>query len=112
MDFKVTINDDKVKEFIKDVMGNMPEHSISLRCREWDYENCKYVFYDDEEDISYTINLSDLIKGFKILVQSVLNGKYSFYGVDNILTLDGCDWDACIIDALVQCSIFKEVIYG
>ena len=112
MEFTVKIDDRKVKKFIKDIMGNLPEYSLSLSCVGWKYEECKYIFVDNEDEKKYTITMDELFIGFKILANCVLNGAYSFDGLGDILELDGCKWDAVVVDALIQCSIFGEIIYG
>jgi hypothetical protein len=104
---------------LKEILENLPEHSLSMPCTKWDYENCFFVFRDIEEEadnlhkLIYEVDLPKWRKGYYILKQKWQEGKYHFCGVETPADWeDLCCWDACIIDALIQCSIFGEVIYG
>lgn len=114
MKFEIDLDDKKVDKLLKEVMENYPEASFCLRCIKWKYDQCKYKFLDEKEDKEYLVTLSLLRKGFEILIGYILKGKYHFEGLDhsNLFDLDGGDWDAIAIDALVQCAIFGDVIYG
>jgi len=106
---------EKIDEIIKSAMENYPEASSGncLRCLGWNYEKMEFTFLDEETDRRHSINLKNLKKGFKILLKIVEDGKYlnSVGQVPNFLAKN-YDWDAQDYDALVQATIFGEVIYG
>jgi len=103
----------KIK-LIKSVMENYPEagYGNALRCESYDYKNTKFKFLDTEDGKRYTVTLPKLLKGLKILLKVVENGHYFNCGVAPNLLSSGYDWDAQDADALVQCAIFGDVIYG
>jgi len=109
MEVTVTIKD----ELITDVLANLPEYSVSMQCKSWDYRNCVFKFHDYEEEKDYVLDMDKARAGMKVLVQGILDGKYCFYGCKTMAeVLDPCCWDADVVDALVQCSLFGEIVYG
>lgn len=105
------------EEFIKEVMQNYPEYNEgnSLHCIKYDYENCQYRFEDEGDNKVYNLNLYELRKGLNNMRKHVQNGRLNgLIGVveDGKLNSDPSNWDALAVDALVQCAIFGEVIYG
>ena len=102
------------EKLIKDVMENYPEagRSASLNCTGWDYGKVEFSFFDIETDKEHEINLESLKKGFDKFLNIVQEGKYFNNGVSPNLLSKGYTWDAQDCDALVQCAIFGEVIYG
>jgi hypothetical protein len=101
------------RTFIKEVVQNLPEYSQSLKCVSWKYDECKFKFYDDEESEFHEVDLEKLCKGYDILKDLWKNKKLFFYGINTEEEFeDAGQWDAEIMDALIQCSIFGEVIYG
>ena len=106
-------NSKDIEKLIKEVVQNLPEYSISLQCTEWKYEDCKFSFYDSDTDKDHLINLCMLVRGYGIL-KKLWNDKKAFF--DGIKSeedwKDAGNWDADIVDALIQCSIFSEIIYG
>lgn len=111
MKFKIDIPDKDVDEFIKEVMMNMPEYGQCLSCTRWNYKECLYAFMD-EDDKEYKLNLLELRKGFKKMVQDLYDGKLP--GIKQYMpdVMDGGQWDATAVDALVQYSIFGELLYS
>lgn len=115
MKFEVEVEDAKIKTFLTELVENLPEYSISLACIGWDYDECRFTFKDEEDDDNalHTICYEDIERGFKILVDGILQGKHNIgITVVDILCFDGADWDAEGVDCLIQCSIFGEIVYG
>lgn len=103
---------EKHDELIKGLMENYPEASSGncLKCTNWDYGGVFYHFIDEETEKRHCVTLHGLRKGFKILINLALNGKYNNFASSALY--DGGNWDAIDVDALVQCAIFGKVIYG
>jgi len=100
--------------FIKEVVQNLPEYSVSMRCTGWNYDECIFNFVDDEDGgKKYTVNLPMLIKGYKKLKELWINQKAFFDGINTEMDWRdaGC-WDCWVVDALIQCSVFNDIIYG
>ena len=98
----VTIHKDTTKEIRNIAKKNNNE------CREDEWAdvllNNGYInVLDVEEDENYKISLNDIINGFKILII-----KYPTHYA-NIMDENSDFYD---MDALLQCSVFKDVIYG
>jgi len=115
------------------VFQNFPEASQTMDCIDWNYgyvdkkacsgemkpELFSFTFQDQEEEDDdgnlkeYTVKIADAEKGVGILIERILAGKLHFFGcktVEQIMELG--NWDACVVDACVQCAIFGDVIYG
>jgi len=103
-----------MEKVIREMMENYPEASSgnSLRCLSWKYKEMEFEFLDEEEDKTYTVNLVLLKKGFNKFLKIIEDGKYFNNGVVPNLLSEGYDYDSQDCDALVQCAIFGEVIYG
>ena len=101
-------------QLIKSAMENYPEagRGNSLSCVGWNYKKTEFYFFDEEADKRYFVNLEKLKKGFAILLKIVEEGKYFNNGVSPNFLSRGYDWDAQDYDALVQCAIFGDVLYG
>lgn len=136
MKFEISINPTTL---INEVMGNYPEYSLSLTCVDFDYKECKFQFWDHEvtpasknesiipakienlklrlsgivkDAVTYELTQPILEKGLSILVEKILAGELAGLGLDSSNITDACQWDADCADALVQCAIFGDVIYG
>ena len=102
-----------VEKLLEEVVQSLPEYSISLKCTDYNYKECEFSFHDDETDKDYLINLSMIVKGYGILKKLWQNKKIFFDIMKSEEDWsDPANWDADIVDLLVQCSIFNEVIYG
>ena len=104
------------RTFIKEIVQNLPEYSAyeyhpSLKCVSWKYDDCKFKFYDDEEDKEYTVTTKDIEKILPQFISKCFQGKYKFFG-DNFNIFDLGNWDCWPIDGIVQEVIFGDVIYG
>lgn len=109
---KITIEFDEQK-LINDVVQNLPEYSVSLRCVDFDYKHCRFDFEDDEDGKEYTLTYEKFRKGLKIMLKLLATGHLkgvASYVMPNFE--DTGNWDGVAVDCLVQCAIFGEVIYG
>lgn len=123
MQLTLDIPEELIRWMINEVMGNMPEASAGacLRCTHWNYEHCAFIFFDCEEEKKWTVDYPMLRKGFDELMYQRINGKANFCGwdIDPLLSPTkeawaewAGQWDADVVDGLVQCAIFGEIIYG
>ncbi len=106
---------DKKEQLIRDVMENMPEYNVSMYCQMWDYKECRFKFQDLDGDCKfYDIGLEELSKGYTIMRKKIKGGKLHLDGItlQDDSWFDAGNWDALAVDALVQCAIFGDVIYG
>lgn len=102
-------------KFIKELLENLPEASLSMSCKSWDYEKPRFVFYDHEDDgKKYVLTMNKARKGFKIMARLILEGRLQglSLGADWMAESGAEDWDADAIDSLVQCALLGGVIYG
>jgi len=126
-------------KLIEDVMQNFPEASQCLTCVSFKYEKMEFEFWDYEatpeskEDsivpaviqdlnlrrsglvenaVTYKLTRKEIENGMKIMVELVFGGKLAGLGLGQDNFNDAGSWDSWCADALVQCAIFGEVIYG
>lgn len=101
-------------KLIIEMMENYPEAGVrnSLICLSWNYKKMEFRFYDGEEDKEYKVNMDLLKEGLDKFLKFIEDGKYFNNGVVPNLLSEGYDYDSQDCDALVQCAIFGEVIYG
>lgn len=64
--------------------------------------------YDSEEDKTYILDLAKFISGFKIWFSK----GYDVYGAVKSGEIDCCNIDAEVADAIVQCAVFGDIVYG
>ena len=65
--------------------------------------------YDSEEDAVYELNIDKFLDGFKTWLE---NGYDEYETLQQDGTIDCCEIDGCCADAIVQCALFGDVIYG
>lgn len=115
-------------EIACEVTQNLPECCMSLRCISFKYgleyvngrftdkinpDNMKFVFVDEEDGKRYTMTIKEAEKGVIMLIDKILNGKLFFTGCKSFADLmDMGNWDADVVDAMVQCAVLGDVIYG
>jgi hypothetical protein len=80
--------------------------------------------YGDEPEPTrtYTITVKDIVRGWRMLLELEKAGKWWHCGDDSnpiarteraLIAQDGTeDYDACVIDGVVQLATIGEVIYG
>ena len=115
MKIEIDIPDEKLRKLANDIMENYPEYSSSyLQCVSWKYKEGKFKFINDEDGKTYTVTTEQVEKALPKFIQGVFENKWKFCGLsaDNILEFDAGDWDADIIDGVVQLVIFNDIIYG
>lgn len=123
---------------IDDVMACFPEAGMCLRCIAFDYRDCRFAFWDYGADadspepsqvaptiesldtthgrvsraVVYRIDRTDLERGMSTLLVLLRDGRLRGLGLSIETINDAGNWDVWCADALAQCSIFGDVIYG
>lgn len=101
-----------VESFVREVCQNLPEYSLSLDCLRYKYKECEYSFCDNEDGKIHKVDLPKLLVGYAKLHELWKNKEVFFEGVKTEEDWqDPGQWDAVIVDALIQCSIYGEIIY-
>ena len=65
--------------------------------------------YDAEDDEVYTLTQEKLLYGIKLAIENRYYNEYDWYNANE---LDCCQIDAMVADAIIQCALFDDVIYG
>lgn len=78
--------------------------------------------HTDGNEVIYQVTLEDLKRGFEVLIKTALGlvpgQAFGVYGWDPTEFFKEnwgdweSEWDADVLDGLVQCSIFGKVIFG
>lgn len=124
---------------VDDVMANYPEASACLTCISYNYKACRFEFWDHEvtaddanksivpatvKDVElsrsglvrgaviYVLDRAALDRGMEILLRKVFAGELRGLSLNGGNVTDPGAWDMWCADALVQCAVFGEVIYG
>lgn len=99
---------------VREVMQNYPEFGAGncLKCVSWKYEAMRFTFIDNETGKEYLVDEYRLIRGLKLLLREVADGKLPGLNITAQNFQDVCNWDAYDTDALVQTAIFGKTIYG
>lgn len=111
-----TNNMDKLnaEKMVRSCYENFPEASYgsSLECVGWHYAKFIFNFIDHETGKKYRVTLPQAIKGFKKFVAMVRAGELPGLGLAADFETSEDSWDGPCYDALAQCAILGEVIYG
>lgn len=114
---KIELDQNEKEQLIRDVMENFPEASEAggVPCIDWDYEKTEFVFVDSEGEKpqEVTVNMESLLKGLDKMWADI--GVKYFNGNPDITQetmTDPCNWDANDANALVEYTLYGEVIYG
>lgn len=103
-----------IDDVIAHLTDNLPECSISMDCVKWKYEKREFGFIDNEDGKRYDIGIPELRKGFCALMAKYPAGFPKMPEENDWESWEDwlCQADADVVDALVQCAIFGEIIYG
>ena len=112
---EVEIPEGLIELVVRGIMDNFPEASATLRCYEWDYEQCHFRFEDGETGKIYDVDKPTLMAAFPLLFtdkwpKGCTQPPFSA----DVMAWDNwtCQCDATDFDAFVQLACFGEVIYG
>ena len=65
--------------------------------------------YDCEEGEVYELTIEKMLNGIRIARENEYCKDYGWWDGD---TLDTCNVDADVADAIVQCALFGDIVYG
>lgn len=104
---ELNITEEQELALVTELFENFPEASQynALSCTNWDYEDLTFTFEDTETGKTHIVFRDQLIKGFRRFLELVLLQKTN-------LSMNPLEWDADTSDAVAQCAIFNDIIYG
>lgn len=111
------------QEDIDDIMCSALEGGINYWCRkaevvgkylgEWAHEQISrggtLKLHDAEEDEIYELTLEKFLNG---LQKAITYGYYADYEWVTDYTIDTCQVDAEVADAIIQLALFDDVVFG
>lgn len=113
---RVVITEKHATDMVLDCYENFPEASISLDCVSWRYgrggHKFLFKFVDRETGAEHIVTMALAIAGFHVFVNKVLAGELPGLHLGPKWLTDAGAWDGDCFDALLQCAIFHDVIYG
>jgi hypothetical protein len=98
--------------FADELMQNLPEYSLSLRCTKWDYENSEFSFHDPDTRINHMIGKDKIVPAVKKYIEDSLILQMRKGFIDPAFYFDAGNYDAPMVDMIVQIAIFGKEIYG
>lgn len=99
--------------FLPELFQNLPEYAKdTFRCTGWDYDGFEFDLIDVEEDKGYVLDREKAEKGFELFASMVFDGKLPGLNVSGMNMFDTANWDSYDMDALLQCCLLGDVIYG
>jgi len=111
MKFEIEVTDEQIDKICSDVLHNLPECCYSFRCVRWKYEpEWNFTFHGVEEDEgkTFTLTWGKAREAVIATIKRYLDKGH--YTVSQLLT--DPDWDAPMIDEVIQQALLGEVIYG
>ncbi len=117
--------EEKDKTLLREILENLPEYACysHLRCTKWKYDACLFTFLEDVEDNGcssgakeHVLDEAKAMKGLQMYFDKVAasssdnSGDFSGSSLSNIM--DAGNWDASMVDCLVQLALLGEVVYG
>ncbi len=116
---EIDVNEELLKVALRRAMENYPEVSTpSLQCVKWKYEECRYTFeeIDDNGDVEKThvVTLDRLLEGFKKMMQKRPRcvPPPPVEQTEEAWDEWNCNMDADGVDALLQFTLFGDLVYG
>lgn len=103
---------------LKSILENLPEYSVSMPCTRFNYKAMEFTFEEDTEERgpgrvkTHTMNLAKAMKGWEMLLAAVCSGKLPGLHMSPGMFGDPGEYDADMVDALIQFAVLGEVIYG
>ena len=67
------------------------------------------ILHDAESEDTWELNIEKLLRGIELAIEEEYLADYEWYDADSI---DTCQIDADVADAIIQFAIFEEIIFG
>lgn len=67
------------------------------------------ILHDAESEDTWELNLEKLLRGIELAIEEEYLADYEWYDADSI---DTCQIDTDVADAIIQFAIFEEIIFG
>jgi hypothetical protein len=106
MEIKINLPDN----FVSELLENLPEYSISFEVKSFNYKRNEFELMDYETGKDYVLDLPTAENGFRLLIQKVTNSELPGLGLEEFW--EPGNWDSYSTDALLQCALLGDVIYG
>ena len=118
------LTEEQERQLVRSAYENFPEAALCFRCDAWSYGDkpgkpFRFVFVDVEEGGKrHVITEDDAVRGLRVFARLMSEGRLPGLGLpanylspeDDFSALG--DWDGFAFDALAQCAMFGDVIYG
>lgn len=101
------------EKFVRELYDNFPEAASGKTpwCVAHAYDAFDFKFEDDEGKV-HRITLKEAIRGFRLCVVDVLEGKLPGLDLTAKFLSDSGDWDGYAIHTMMQYAIYGKAIYG
>jgi hypothetical protein len=96
--------------FVRELLQNLPEYAMNFRCLAFDYEKCEFTLKEEETRDVHLLNVDKAMLGLLAMLQDALENLDKGCGHLLDLTNPG-NWDAIMLDALIQYSLLGDVVY-
>jgi len=80
-----------------------------MSCMRWDYENCRFEIWEEEEEVLHILTWQLAKRGWKKLIKEWSQGNVNFHGFN---MHDAGTYDCWVVDAIVQYALLWELRYG
>ena len=127
MKLKISMAKEDAEKLVFEMFQNYPEASagLSIVCKGWDYgfkgktgkdetfvpKKFSFDFLDIETRKTHTVKIADAVRGLRKFLNLKTAGQLG--GIYFKPETEGeFDYDAFTVDAVAQCAIFGEVVYG
>lgn len=67
------------------------------------------ILHDAESEDTWELNIEKLLRGISLAIEEEYLADYEWYDADSI---DTCQIDGDVADAIIQFAIFEEIIFG
>ncbi len=101
--------DESDRKLIKEILENLPEYSFPhLKCIGWDYDKPEFKFVEpDESNKKHTLTLDKAMEGFQKYLDHIVKNGGAPEGFS-----DAGNYDAMMVDSIVQFALLGELVYG
>ena len=103
----------KLTELAREIVENIPKYCLipgsSFECITYNQTTGVFKFRDIEKDTEWVVTRDGIVENIPAYINDVFS--WAGFHVGYICILDAGNWDAKMVDELLQFTIFGEVIY-